>query len=293
MDTLKLIYIFGMVLEHGSMNAASAHVGMSASAISQHIRQLEKHYQMKLLNRSTRRLDPTEAGKILWEHARQLMTLHARTEQAMQTLQVEPAGNLRITLPTGYSDTLPVKRAIADLNHHYPKIRLVLIESNRLHDMRAEGIDIAIRAVTQPDDPDVVARPLATWKTLLCAAPTYLEKNPIRHPRELLQAQWLNHSDSVLKNTLAALDLPVMLPETRIDCPNSSLTCRELARAGMGIAVLLSGDIDPFLQDGSLSVVLPQHALPTRTLFAVTAHRIQPAKVRIALDVLTESFSQA
>ena len=275
------------------MNAAAPHLGISASAISQHVRQLEKHYQMKLLNRSTRRLAPTEAGKLLWEHARQLVELHARIGQSMQTLQAEPAGDLRITLPTGYTDTPAVRRTIAHLGRQYPRIRLVLIESNQLHDLHTERIDIAIRAVPQPDDPDAIARPLATWNTLICAAPDYLEQNPIRHPRDLLQVHWLNHSDSVLKNTLAALNMPPMLPEKRTDCPDSSRTARELARAGMGIAILLSGDIDPFLDDGSLTVVLPRHPLPARTLFAVTTHRTQPAKVRVALEALTRNFNTA
>lgn len=290
MEHLKQILIFNTVLQHGSMNAAAQALGISTSAVSQHIRKLEQHYRVKLLNRTTRSLVPTEEGRILHQYARQLADWQEASERAMGNLQAEPAGEVRISLPTGYSGTTALKNTVQTLHRRHPKIRLVLLESNRLADLHNDDADIAVRAITRPDDPDTIARPLAVWQTRLCAAPDYLQRHPINAPQDLPQAHWLNHSDAVLLHTFRHLGLPETLPAQRTDCPNVSLAARELARAGMGVAILLSGDADPLIRDGSLVAVLPQYPLPERTLYAVTAHRAQSAKVRAVLAALTESF---
>ena len=292
MEHFKQILIFRHVLKHGSMNAAARHLGMTASAVSQHIRKLESHYRVKLLNRTTRNLTPTEEGKVLWQCALQLANWEEETERAMNNLQAEPTGEVRISLPTGYSGTAALKSAVKQLNDRYPKIRLILSESNRLADVYSEDTDIAIRAIIRPDTPDTVARPLAVWQTQICASPDYLRHHPIRQAHDLLDAHWLNHSEAVLMHTFKYMGLPETLPDRRTDCPDASLTARELAHAGMGLAVLLSGDAAPFIRNGSLTVVLPDITLPPRTIYAVTPHRAQSAKIKATLGVLKECFSQ-
>lgn len=287
----KLIYIFATVLQYGSMNAAAPHLGMTASAISQAIRKLENHYGVKLLNRTTRSLTPTAEGRQLQQYARQLTDWHDAVEREMGILQTEPEGEVRISLPTGYSAVEPMKRTVQTLRSCYPKIRLILNENNRLVDLQNDT-DIAIRVVLHPDDPDSIARPLAQWQTLICASPDYLHKHPIAQPQNLLNADWLNHNSNVLLHAFKCLGLPETLPENRTDCPDSSLVAREYACAGMGLAVLLSGDVAPLIENGQLSVVLPEHKLPTRTLYATTAHRTQSAKVRTVLDCLMSCFGE-
>ena len=292
MEHLKLIAIFNAVLKHGSMNAAAQHLNMTASAVSQHIQKLEKHYQIKLLNRTTRSLAPTEEGRILWQYAQQLADLSAQTEQAMQNLRAEPAGDVRITLPEGYAQTPAIRQTIASLREHYPAIRLILIEDNRLSDLHADhSPDIAIRAVPEPDDDRLIARPLAHWPTMICASPDYLSRHPIAATQDLPQAHWLNFQDSVLLDTLQQLGLSKVLPPSRTDCLNHSSTARELARAGLGLAVLLAGDVAPYIADGSLVQVLPQYPLPVRTIYAVTAYRGQSAKIRVVLETLSQCFA--
>ena len=291
MEQFKLIYIFATVLQYGSMNAAAPYLGMTASAISQAIRKLETHYGVKLLNRTTRSLTPTAEGRQLQQYARQLTDWHEAVEREMGILQTEPEGEVRISLPTGYSAVEPMKRTVQTLRHRYPKIRLILNENNRLVDLQNDT-DIAIRVVLHPDDPDSIARPLAQWQTLICASPDYLREHPITQPQDLLNVDWLNHNSNVLLHAFKCLGLPETLPENRTDCPDSSLVAREYACAGMGLAVLLSGDVSPLIENGQLSVVLPEHKLPTRTLYATTAHRTQSAKVRTVLDCLMRCFGE-
>ncbi|WP_109127830.1 LysR family transcriptional regulator [Aggregatibacter segnis] len=290
MDQFKLIYIFAMILQHGSMNAAAPHLGMTASAISQAIRKLEAHFGVKLLNRTTRSLTPTAEGKQLQQYARQLIDWYDAVEREMGILQTEPKGDVRISLPTGYSAVEPMKLTVQTLHQNYPKIRLILNESNRLIDLQKDA-DIAIRAVLHPDDPDIIVRPLAQWQTLICASPDYLHKHSIAQPKDLLNADWLNHNSNILLHAFKCLGLPDKLPEHSTDCPDSSLVAREYACAGMGLAVLLSGDAAPLLENGKLSVVLPEYKLPIRTLYAATAHRTQSVKVRVVLDCLMRCFA--
>ena len=95
----------------------------------------------------------------------------------MGILQTEPEGEVRISLPTGYSAVEPMKRTVQTLRSCYPKIRLILNENNRLVDLQNDT-DIAIRVVLHPDDHDSISRPLAQWQTLICASPDYLHKLP-------------------------------------------------------------------------------------------------------------------
>lgn len=291
MEQFKLIYIFATVLQYGSMNAAAPHLRMTASAVSQAIRKLDQHYGVKLLNRTTRSLTPTAEGVQLAQYARQLTDLHETVEREMGVLQVEPEGEVRISLPTGYSATKPMICAVQSLRQQFPKIRLILNESNCLVDLQQET-DIAIRAVMTPDDPESIVRPLAHWQTLICASPDYLATHPITSVNDLLNATWLNHNNAILQQLFKQFGLPKTLPIQRIDCPDSSFVAREYARAGMGLAILLSGDAAPFLADDSLCVVLPEHKLPERTIYAAMAHRTQSAKVRVVLDTLLRCFGE-
>lgn len=293
MEQLKLLVIFASVLKHGSMNAAAPQLGMTASAVSQHIKKLEQHYQVKLLNRTTRKLTPTAEGKILWQYAQEITDLLEKTSHAMHHLQAEAVGEVKITLPNGYGQTHAIVQTLLTIRERYPAIRLTLIEDNQFDDLlNPTAADIALRAVPQPDNENLIARSLATWQTVICASPNYLAQYPINKPQDLLGADWLNFQDSVLLDTFAALGLPQVLPTHRIDCINNTGTARALAKAGLGLAILLLGDIDDELKSGQLVNVLPDIRLPTRTIYAVTVNRVQSAKVRAVLAVLAEIFGE-
>jgi len=293
MEQAKLLIIFATVLKYGSMNAAAPHLRMTPSAVSQHIRKLEAYYQIKLLNRTTRKLMPTEAGKALWQYAEQLMHLLEQAESDIQNLRAEPVGEVRITMPTTYSKLRVMQRTIAQIRLRFPKIRLVLLESDYVVDLLAENApDIAIRVVPQANETDFIARPLATWQTWLCASPTYLAENPIEKTPDLLTAHWLNFHSGVLLSTLEMLELPKQLPENRTDCLGNASTAKDLALLGLGITLLNEGDIVKELANGSLVTVLPEKKLQTRTIYAVTANRTQSAKIQAVLSVLQECFKE-
>ncbi len=252
MEHLKLICIFTTVLRLGSMTAAASQLGMSASAVSQNIRALEKAYKIQLLNRTTRSLSPTEEGRKLREYGEKLLDIEKQASLDMRKMQAAPEGEVRLTLPSGKAEGIRIQNMIRELKEHYSGIRLVLLEDDGFADMTERNIDIALRFVEQPEGDNLIARFLVTWDTSIYASPDYLDKYPVFSVNDLPRAQWINHNDRGLINTLAALELPAALPDNRIDCPGRASVARELACAGMGLAILFSEDAEQSVRSGKL-----------------------------------------
>ncbi|ROV54424.1 LysR family transcriptional regulator [Neisseria chenwenguii] len=290
MEHAKLILIFHAVITHGSMNKAGLVLGMSASAISQHIRNLEKFYKIKLLNRNTRTLTPTDAGRKLWTYAQNLHRVIAECNSAMADMHQTPQGDVAISLPSGYAGLPQIQNAIRSIRLHYPKIRLILKSSDDMADLWQDKIDIAIRTGL-PDDlsDDMIARELASWQITVCANRHYLEQHPIVSKTDLLSAHWLNFNAHILKSVLAALDLPSDLPQERTDCTVSD--ARILVQAGLGVAVFLSGESTPLIQSGKLVEILPALPKPGRTLYAITAGRSDVFKVAAVIEEIKKAFA--
>ena len=288
---LKPLLAFAAVLEHGSMHAAAAALGMTPSAVSQHIARLERLHQVKLLHRSTRRLSPTDAGRVLGVHCLRLRATLADTHTALQQLKTEVAGDLHLALTSGMADAPALQAALHALAADYPRLRPVLHFSDALADLRAGGIDIALRGGdTALDAPDLVARPLAAWRWRICASPAYLAQHPpIERPEQLPGHRWVGREPPRITLTRGA-DTQVL--QAPLHCQADQLAAvRSLALAGLGLSLQVEGDVRGWLRQGRLQVVLPDWALPVVQLFAVTPQRAQSAKVRTALQVLQNSFA--
>ncbi len=112
MQDIKPLLVFAAVLEHGSMNAAAAALGMTPSAVSQHITRLESLHGVKLLNRSTRHLAPTDAGRALAVHCGRLRRTLADTQTALDNLKTEAAGEVHLAITSGIADTQMFQTAL-------------------------------------------------------------------------------------------------------------------------------------------------------------------------------------
>lgn len=158
MQDIKPLLVFAAVLEHGSMNAAAAALGMTPSAVSQHINRLETLHGIKLLNRSTRSLSPTDAGRALGEYCRRLAATLTDTRTVIDNLKTEPVGELRISLTSSVIGSRAFQTAFSRLQTEFPKIRPVLNFSDTLDDLQHNQTDIAIRGGDRAlDDPNLVA----------------------------------------------------------------------------------------------------------------------------------------
>ena len=289
---MKRLLIFNAVIKKGSMSKAAESLGMTASAVSLHLQHLERHYGLKLLNRSTRRLELTEACRILWQQTETLASLMQETNEKMTHLKAVPSGIVRLSLPTGFIRTLEIRNLLSIVERDYPEIQLTLFAEDSLAQLQQGTVDIALRAGEIHDSPDNVVYRLADWEILIVASPEYLQQHSISQTTDLLTAHWLNHSDFVLLNAFEALNLPRLLPEHRIECPNASASAYYLATEGMGLVFILSGELRAFQENQRLQPVLPHIKLPNKRISAVVANTAQSAKNVAVLNVLKAVFKQ-
>ena len=158
-NRLNAMRVFAKVVEAKSFSSAADELGMSKSLASRHVSALERSLEVKLLNRSTRRLSLTEAGTIFYEHCARIVREAELAEERVSQTQSEPAGLVKLTAvqPFAVRHVLP---ALPDFYKKYPKIRFELSCSNRALDLGDEGFDLGIRISFDPAL-SLVARKLA------------------------------------------------------------------------------------------------------------------------------------
>ena len=180
--------IFAEVVAAGSLTAAARQLGMTPSAVSQHLRQLEESLGLALLHRSTRRLTLTEAGERYHTGCAAMVAAARSADQALARLRDEPEGELRLAAPIGFGGLLAT--ALAPLRAH-PKLALHLLLDDAVIDLIAARVDIALRVGALADS-TLVARKLGSMKRQLCASPAYLAgRGWPAQPQDLLQHDWL------------------------------------------------------------------------------------------------------
>ena len=292
LDKLIRMAVFAEVVAAGSLTAAARRLGMTPSAVSQHLRQLEQALGLALLHRSTRRLTLTEAGERYHAGCAAMVGAARQAEQALVRLRDEPEGELRLAAPIGFGSLLA--SALSPLRG-YPKLTLRLLLDDMLIDLIAERVDIALRVGEQADS-SLVARKLGSMPRQLCAAPAYLaERGWPATPQDLLRHDWLaskpNSSGADMLELLGpAGERETLRLEGRVQA--SQVTAlHALAVAGWGISMGVSEDDRKALADGRLLPILPGWRMSDFPVYAVTPRRgEQAAKVRYTLDLLAAWF---
>jgi len=291
LDQLKRMAVFAEVVAAGSLTAAARRLGMTPSAVSQHLRQLEQSLGLALLHRSTRRITLTEAGERYHAGCAAMVGAAREAEQALVRLRDEPEGELRLTAPAGFGSLLA--SALAPLRG-YPRLTLRLLLDDKLIDLIEERVDIAVR-VGELADSSLVARKLGSMTRQLCASPAYLaERGWPATPQDLLRHDWLasnrNNSADMLELLGPSGERETLRLEGRVQA--SQVTAlHALALAGWGISMGVSEDDRKALTEGRLLPVLPGWRMADVPVHAVTPRRgEQPAKVRYALELLAAWF---
>jgi DNA-binding transcriptional LysR family regulator len=172
MDRLTAIQVFAQVVESGSFAKAAARLGLSTSAASRQVAELEGHLQTRLLNRTTRRVSLTETGRAFYERAVQLIGDLEEAEQEASRAAVEPRGTIRLTTPVNFG-VRHVAPVIAAFLARHRAVRFDVSLSDRVVDLVEEGFDLAIRVGSSGPD-NLVARKLGETRLVPCAAPAYL-----------------------------------------------------------------------------------------------------------------------
>ncbi|MBE2896512.1 LysR family transcriptional regulator [Pasteurellaceae bacterium HPA106] len=289
MDVIKAILMLGKVLEKENMSEVARELGISSSAVSQHIQQLEKHYDIKLLNRTTRRIKPTEAGLVMWQGAKNIKKSLLSAEENLIHLQTHFKGEVHLSLPSGFIESSEIKYFISSLTTDYPQIELILHTDDNIADLMEGKIDIAIRAAEPQPNSQLIVRYLTQWQLCLCASPNYLAKKPINSLNDLLIQKWIKYDNNIFDNAFSSLNLGAFASHNILYCPNI-LTARSLAISGFGITFQLMGEINTAVEKKELEIILPMLEMPSYNIYAVSAHRAQSAKVQCVLTLLKKAF---
>jgi DNA-binding transcriptional LysR family regulator len=184
MDVNALL-LFVEILDAGNLSQAARTRKMTRANISYHLGRLEKSVGLQLVRRTTRRIEPTEAGLMLYQHGRAIRDELLATHEAVASLSQGLHGSVRMSVPTGFGQ-LVMSSWLIEFKQLYPSIRLELLFDNRVDDLLRDEVDIAIRVMSEPPL-NLVARELGQVHYLACASADYAAKNGMpSEPKELV-----------------------------------------------------------------------------------------------------------
>jgi len=290
MEHFGAIPVFVAVVNAGGFSAAAQILGISKSAVSKRITLLEEQLGVRLLHRTTRRLSLTEAGKRYFEHAVQALNAVHRADDAVAELQGEPKGLLRINTPMSFG-RLHVAALMPKFLARYPEVEIDLVVDDRVIDIVASGVDVAIRVGTLPDS-TLIARKLAPCYHVLCASPDYIERygRPAT-PDELSRHHCIlfSYASSINEWTLIGeCGTTTVNVSGRYQVNNSEILLTAL-RDGAGIGRLPTFVAGPDLKSGRLIVLCESYHFPIDSIYAVVPEReYMPAKTRAFVDFTIE-----
>ena len=296
MEDFRRMAIFAAVVQRGTMSAAARQLDMTPSAVSQHIRQLEKEAGISLLHRSTRQLSLTDAGQRFYVQCAAMCEAADRASAELAAERQQPSGELRLSAPAGF--TQHAVPALGDWLRQHPALRLRLLMDDKPIDLIEARVDLALRFGHLPDS-SWIARPLGRSPTVLCAAPQLLAQlsELPQHPRDLMELPWLdmNRSEPPQINSLwqhSPSGESFQLQVTPQMSSNHRAAVQQFCEAGLGLALLSAHDVTASLRQGRLLRLLPQWDMGQLDIWAVTAQReALSAKVRQAIEVLRQYFA--
>ncbi len=287
---------FVRVAEEGSFSAAARFFGLTPSAVSRQVSQLEDELGARLFHRTTRKQSLTEAGETFLQHARRIIADLEEARLAVNRLADVPAGSLHVATEADFAVAF-LAPILPIFLKQYPLVQVHMTMGTGTIDLVESGIDLAIR-VGHLDDSSLIARKIATNSSLVCASPAYLEEYGIPlHPNELAGHNCLSFRSRPDKNHWSfqtsdgSLDVPIL---GRLNV-NSLMFLREAAVASVGIVMIPRWMVDNQLNDGQLTPILEKFSLepPSTPVHAVFSHNRHLApKVRAFVDFLAERMNK-
>ncbi|CAM3654073.1 LysR family transcriptional regulator [Rheinheimera salexigens] len=292
MDRLEAMRAFVAVVTEGSFSQAATSLNLSPQLVSKYVSQLEKHIAVRLLNRTTRKVNLTEAGTEYFQHAQQILLSIDEMDQQLSGLQQNPSGTLKISAPVSFA-LKHLGSLITDFQSHHPNVNIDLQLSDRKVDIIKEGFDIALR-IGQLKSSSLIAKYVAPIRLILSASPGYLNKygtplvaEDLKHHRYLHYSySEMAHKDGIYQWLKTKnLDSRAGLSSNNGDVLIAA------AIAGAGLALQPTFIASEAISNGQLIPVLTEHSPEPFGLYAVYAHRkLLPNKVRCFIDFIDGYF---
>ena len=292
MDILHAMRVFVRTLELGSLSAAAREFGTTQPTVSKWLAQLERQLRVRLFERSTRGLSPTEQGQRFHADAKRIIEQFDAAVGDVQGMTGQAAGLLRINAPVALGQfriNAMVQRFMAD----HPAIDVELILNDRFVDLVEEGVDVAFR-LGGALPPDAIGRHLATVPRFLVAAPAYLARRGVPVVPDDLPAHDVVRFAWTPGNTVELFrgGEQARVPTSSRFRVNNALAIREALVLGSGIGVCPDWLVRDLLDSGELVRVLEDWAARSQDLTLLTPSRqFQPLRTRLFIDFAVGQFS--
>lgn len=290
---LNALAVYAKVVELGSFTAAADALKLSKSMVSRQISDLEDELKVRLLNRTTRKLNVTEAGAVVYERAARIVAEAAEAERDANCIEGAVRGRLRINAPMtfGIRELGPVMPKFME---RYPELTVDLALNDRRVDLMEEGFDVSMRISTM-DDSSLIARQLAPVRRLLVGTPAYFEKHGVpRHPDDLPNHNFVLYSLSARPELIELRDpggKPKVVEVKGSFLCNNADAMEATVRAGQAMSYSPTFIVADRLRRGDLVSVLDEWEPEPLTLHVIYPHTQHlSAKVRAFVDFAVEEF---
>ena len=294
MDRLSEMEAFATVVDQGGFTDAARKLGISKSAVSKHVSSLEARLGARLLNRTTRRVSPTEIGLAYYDRALRVLNYAGEADALVSSMQCDPSGLLRISVATdfGVNHLSPV---LGSFLEEFPQITVNMVLDNRYVELISEGFDMAIR-IGELENSALRARKLAGTTKRMIAAPAYLAKYGRPTKIDDLNAHKLLHYSSQAGGSAWKLTAPSgekrQIRTAGGFSVNDGQSLLNAAISGLGIAYLPCFLFADALASGAVEYVIPDLPAETLGIYAVyPPGKFTQPKVRAFIDFLVNAFA--
>lgn len=296
MDRIQAMQIFLRVAEAGSFVRAAETLSLPSSTVTSTIKSLEKYLQVRLLNRTTRRVSLTPEGMQYLGECREILSLIEHAESGLKDAGRRPQGRLRVDMPGGIAHFI-VMPNLKDFYRLYPDIYLMIGVSDRQVNLVQEGVDCVIRT-GELNDSTLVARPLGRFRWITCASPDYLKEYGIpQTPDDLSEHRAIHYFSGSGRRTDELHFLRgtenLYVPVTGNAAVNETGLYIKMCREGFGLAQLAESIVSEDLQKGRLVEVLDDWQPPSVPVTLLYPHQrfLSPA-VRAFADWVAGLFQK-
>jgi DNA-binding transcriptional LysR family regulator len=293
LDDLQSMAVFVRVIELGSFTAAARALDTTTSSVSKRVARLEERLGVRLVERTTRSLAPTEAGLAFYDRCSPILREIDEAEDAVRTLGGTPRGRLRVTVGNviGEAHVAPIVGAFLD---EHPGLRMEIDFSDRLVHLIEEGFDVGIRGMRlgMQADSSLIVKRIATVDGVVCGAPSYLAQHGVPETiDDLVDHECLHYGEFPVERQWSFETPEGLRPapiKSRITMNNIS-ALRAAAIAGTGLIRAPFTLVSEAVRAGQLVCVLERYALTDLGIYAVyPSGRQASPNVRAFIDYLSE-----
>ena len=290
MELLNDMALFVEVVKARGFRSAAEVLDMPSSTLSRRISALEKAIGLRLLHRTTRKIELTEAGQIYFERCKRIVGDARLAHEQLGSMLAEPTGVLRASVPVDFAVTY-LAPLIAEFAERYPGLSFDFDLTPRRVDLVSEPFDVAIR-VGESESSQLIARPLASFRSNLYASPRYIERaGEPRVPADLERHDCVGIQKAGEWTLHDGTNTATVQVSSRFTL-NSVGLARRLATLDMGVVLMAEAIVADDVANRRLRRVMPEWQGAPIPVYAMTETRLLPAKTQRFIEFLRERFAQ-